>query len=171
MSCLLNEGISAQSCVIIPGGVKEIYIANYTDNITYTKAMDGSITAIGFGTAGASEKFYKFDVPRATTIIGSPLQVAGELRSGFLPFVTFNVYNTLTQSILNLSVLLATGKFIVGVKKYDDTSVILGTGSGLIVSALDFLGGAAVTDATGLTCTLTGLETTPAVAFTGTYHV
>ncbi len=168
MACLINTGVTAPECGIIQGGTKTIFIANLTNNIVYTNGTDGSYTNIGFGTSG--EKFFEFDVPRGTTVFNAPLVVNGELRSGFSQAVTFNVYG-ITQVLLNLSKLLATGKFIVGLKFYDNSQMVFGTESGLIISAFDFLGGAAVTDARGMTYTLTGNESTPGVAFTGTFTI
>lgn len=169
MACNINTGITAINCGITPGGTKKVYVANFTEQIVYTSGTDGSFTNIGFGSSG--QVFYEFDLPRTTTIFGSPLAVAGELKSGYNPFVTLISYG-FSQQLLNLFNLLNTGKFIVGLVGYDNVQIVFGTGAGMISSAYDMLGAANSTDPRGQTVTLTGLgEITPGVIFTGNFTV
>ena len=155
-SCLLTAGVTKQ-CAHEFGGLKEMYIGNFSEVTAAGLDTDGQITGFTMST-GAT--FYTFEYVKDTGQALEELQENGP--SSFIQQTVNLQLNGITQAKRDVLNELSLGTFVVIVKKADDNYWVFGRpeesiGLEAVTDTVD--SGAATGDAAGATLSLVGPST------------
>lgn len=163
MSCNLVQGNEVQ-CRDSVGGIKEVYIANFS-NVLSATATSGQVSAI---TMAGSTKFYTFQLRQEDGSYTNPAISSRENGTTYYDStVTFTI-KKMSASQKNSLHNLAKSRLMVIVKDNNDVFWIVGRVRGC--DALDIQNGTgqALGDLNGATITISGREAEPDAEFTGT---
>ena len=157
MSCLLTSGVTKQ-CAHEFGGLKELYIGNFSEVTSTAVDADGSITGFTMSSTGAT--FYTFEFIKDTGQALEELQENGP--SSFIQQTINFQLNGLTQAKRDVINELSLGTFVIIAKKPDDNYWVFGRpevsiGLEAVTDTVD--SGAATSDAAGMTLSLVGPST------------
>jgi len=154
MSCLLTAGVT-KDCAHAFGGLKEVYIGNFTELSTVAYDVDGQVT--GFTMAATGNTAYAFEFVKDTA------QALEELvENGASSFInqTINLQlNGMTQAKKEVLDTLSLATMFVIVKKTDDVYWIYGEptqSAGLEATALTIDTGTAQGDTQAASVTMVG---------------
>lgn len=153
MSCLLANGISKE-CAHAFGGLKEIYIGNFSDLESLTYDVDGQITGV---TLASGATIYEFEFVKDT---GQALEELVENGASSYINQTINAqFNGITQEKKKVLDTLSLANVFVIVKKTDNNYWFYGENeksAGLEATALTIDSGAAQSDVSSASVTLVG---------------
>jgi len=165
MSCNLTTGY-ALGCRDAVGGIKEIRLAVYNTSGSFDTNGSGTVTGFtGYasGTAG-SNPFYKYDLTKATSQFTETINASTENGSLFYQQDLTLVVNRLQVQIRNEMFVLAQNRLVAIVRDRMDNYWILGSDTGLEVTAGTGQTGTANYDRSGYEITLSALESYPMYA-------
>jgi len=154
MGCLLNAGVT-KDCAHAFGGLKEVYIGNFSEVESMTYDAEGQVTGITMTSTGAT--FYDFEFVKDTA------QALEELvENGASSYInqTINLQlNGITQAKKEVLDTLSLATVCVIVKKTDDVYWVFGEptqSAGLEATALTIDTGTAQSDVQSASVTLVG---------------
>lgn len=155
MACLLNNGLTDETCEYLIGGIKTIYIANKSEVLSFNDSgADNVYDSITM--SSTMSYFYQFDVSKNTSSYTSQLQVSGtnKYRLHTLDFFV----KASSQEAYDISEALDLGNFVAIVENRMGDKVILGMNNGLEATVGEANSGVAEGDNSGIHFTLTGAE-------------
>jgi hypothetical protein len=162
MSCSLTTGY-ALGCRDSVGGIKEIRLAVYNTSGSFTTNGSGTVTSFtGYasGTAG-NNPFYKYDLTKATSQFTETINASTENGSLFYQQDLTLVINKLQVQVRNEMLVLAQNRLVAIVRDRMDQYWILGSDTGLEVTAGTSQTGTANGDRSGYELTFTAMDSYP----------
>ena len=171
MSCNISSGRSV-SCKDATGGIKGIYIHNYSDTSAfpgYSATAANVITDLGqIGGVGNTYEVYKFAVRREMASLTVDTQSDVTTGTTFFEQVFTCTFTKLTQVDADNLSELAAGRPQIIVEDNQGNLIMLGHTNGMDVTAGTFETGKAFSDLNGMTLTFTGREIEPFFTLVGT---
>lgn len=121
--CTLTSGLTL-GCKNKVGGARAIYIANWTDGISYTYGTSSVITGITY--TGTTQSFYQFEQPKNQISYTDPVVTSIDNQTTYYDqTLTFNVYGRDAATLAQLEI-LATGAFRVLIQAMDGKYFLMG---------------------------------------------
>lgn len=151
-NCLLSAGYTL-GCLDNAGGVKKVWIGNWSSDIAYTKDSDNIITVITSGNT-----LYGFEVTRETCGVNENITVSVENGSVFYEQNLSLVFNKMDADIRNQILLLAKATTTAIVQDANDNYWLVGEDQGLNVNSGTAGTGLLLGDRNGYSLTLQGKE-------------
>jgi len=170
MPCNISSGRSV-SCKDATGGIKGIYIHNYSDTsafVGYAATSANVITDLGAIGAGNDYEVYKFAVRREMASLTVDTQSDVTTGTTFFEQVFTCTFTKLTQIDADNLSELAAGRPQIIVEDNQGNLIMLGHTNGMDVTAGTFETGKAFSDLNGMTLTFTGREIEPFFTLVGT---
>jgi len=156
MSCILGSGI-ALGCKDSLGGIKEVYIANYSGATTYTYDADDIIDTV---TLGGS--FYTFEQRNEAGEFTQTGNHSVENGSNFWSQMVNLVFTKNDAENRNILKVLAQSRLLIIVKDQNDSYWVVGEGNGADLTASTVGAGKAYGDLNGSTVSFEAKEKAPA---------
>ena len=151
-NCTLTSGIALE-CLNSTGGVKNVYIAAFSDATTFTYDTDDSIDAIT-----SSETFYTFKFRPQTASFGEELTKSLENGTTFYTQTLSMIFHKIDAAKRNNMLLLAGTSMHVIVETQNGDYWLLGAANGADVSANTSGVGQNFGDLNGYNISIQGLE-------------
>lgn len=155
MSCTLSQGYSL-GCKDATGGLRTVYISNFSDNETYSYDADNQITGI---TSGAT--YYKFEVRPQTAGFNETINSSVENGSLFYSQELAVKFDKNTVALRNQMYLLAQAQMRVLVLDQNGNYRLVGRVNGADVTAGTIPTGTAYGDFSGVELTISAFEPQP----------
>jgi len=153
MPCAITSGYTID-CRENIGGLKSVFIAEF-GNISGVTEVSGLVTGI---TKATGKRFYKFEVPRATSNTSSNATGSEENGSLFYTHQVVLPLNKRDSTTANVVRTLAKNKLMVVTLDMDGNYRMFGKANGLYLASTENGSGTAAGDRNGYNITLTGVE-------------
>ncbi len=153
MPCAITSGYTID-CRENIGGLKSVFIAEF-GNISGVTEVSGLVTGI---TKATGKRFYKFEVPRATSNTSSNATGSEENGSLFYTHQVVLPLNKRDSTTANVVRTLAKAKLMVVTLDMDGNYRMFGKANGLYLASTENGSGTAAGDRNGYNITLTGVE-------------
>jgi len=170
MPCNISSGRSV-SCKDATGGIKGIYIHNFSNTATYFGYTATAANVIQtLGGSGTDEEYdvFKFSVRREMASLTVDTQSDVTTGTTFFEQVFTCTFTKLTQLDADNLSTLAAGRPQIIVEDNQGNLIMLGHTNGMDVTAGTFETGTAFSDLNGMTLTFTGREIEPFFTLVGT---
>jgi len=161
MSCLINEGRASDNCKDAVGGIKGVYIANYSDIISATGTVVGTGASENVITATGALTVFHFETRREAAGLSISVNAAPATGTRFFEQTLSLTFNKLTQDQANQVKMLAYGSPNIIVEDNQGQLILLGATNGMDVTVGQMTTGQNFGDANGFTVDFVGKETVP----------
>jgi hypothetical protein len=155
MSCLLNGGLTKESCQFLIGGVSNIYLANKEELISFNDGNSDNIYD-SITMSSTASVFYKFETSKNTSSYTQVLTVSGANK--FIQQTVDFIVGRNDQDTFDLLEKLALGNFVAIVETRMGKKIVLGETNGLEATVANANSGVAEGDSAGIQVTLVGSE-------------
>lgn len=156
MSCTLSAGYQL-GCKDSVGGIRTVYISNFSDNETYALDANSQITGV---TSGAT--YYKFEMRPQTAGYNETINASVENGTLFHTQELTLAFDKLDVSLRNQIYLLSQAQMRVIILDQNGTYRLIGKINGADVTAGTLPTGTAYGDRNGAELTITSYEPSPA---------
>ncbi|QDP66684.1 MAG: hypothetical protein Unbinned1446contig1005_5 [Prokaryotic dsDNA virus sp.] len=170
MPCTISSGRSV-SCKDATGGIKGVYIHNYSDTANFTgygATAANVIQTLGGSGGGEEYDVFKFAIRREMASLTVDTQSDVTTGTTFFEQVFTCTFTKLTQSDANNLSKLAAGRPQIIVEDNQGNLILLGHTNGMDVTGGTFETGKAFSDLNGMSLTFTGREIEPFFTLVGT---
>lgn len=158
MNCNLTKGRELDGCLTNNGGVKKVYIANFSEVDTVTVGSDDKITDLSL--SGTDNNFYKFDVEERAGVTEFNETLQFEIANAAKSYeqqltLLFNKHENETRDII--SALASTSTLLV-IKDQNDNEWLMGKDRGAFLANAETGSGAELNARNGSTLTIQAVE-------------
>lgn len=158
MSCNLTKGRQLDGCFTNNGGVKKVYIANFSEVDTISVGTDNKITSLSL--SGTSNNFYKFDVEERAGVTEFNETLQFEIANAAKSYeqsltLLFNKHENETRDIIAA---LASTTTLVVIKDQNDNEWVMGKDRGAYLANAETGSGAELNARNGSTLTIQAVE-------------
>lgn len=151
-NCILTSGIPL-GCLDSTGGIKNVYVANYTGSTSFAESADATITGIT-----SSETFYTFKFRNQTSNFTEEGTHSVENGTNFWTQTVDMTFHKLETAKRNAMLLLAKADTHVIVQTQNDDYWLVGKVNGANLLSSTSAAGLAYGDLNGYTVSLVGTE-------------
>jgi len=163
MACSITVSGRGLQCKDALGGIKEVWIGQYTGTGQYAAPSGGSISD-----ASAAQTLQKFEMQQGSSSFTQTVTASTENGSVYYTQVLSLSFNKMSAADVAQAHDLNRGRLTVVVVDKNDQYWVMGHKNGVEVTGGTFVSGQAVGDLNGLTMELTGMELMAAPALTTT---